>query len=173
MKTSLLPVKHIKKLYIYVDGCSKNNPGHSAIGIVIADETGTVIREYKEYIGKTTNQVAEYLALEKGLNLASGYTANKLVKLVVFSDSELVIKQMKKKFQIKAPHLLEIYKRIRNAERMFKEIEYIHASQDNKLVKKADKLADVAVREKLVEDILKTFDELKRSDGTGRFKCEN
>jgi ribonuclease HI len=135
--------KYIKEICVYIDGCSKGNPGPAAIGIIITNNEEEIIKRYKKYIGEVTNQTAEYLALEKALDLAISFTTN---KVMIFSDSKLVIKQMRKEFRIKAPHLLEIHKRIRNAERMFKEVIYTYASRESELVKEADKLSDLAIR---------------------------
>ena len=60
----------MKKLIINTDGGSRNNPGPAGIGIVFSDETGSVIAKYKEYIGEATNNIAEYEALIKALELA-------------------------------------------------------------------------------------------------------
>jgi len=138
------PTKYIEEVHAYIDGCSKGNPGPAAIGIIITDAEGRIIKSYKEYIGEATNQTAEYLALEKALDLAISCTTN---KVMIFSDSRLVIKQMRKEFRIKAHHLLEIHKRIRNAERMFKEVIYTYASRESELVKEADKLSDLAIQQ--------------------------
>ncbi|MEM0367528.1 MAG: reverse transcriptase-like protein, partial [Candidatus Nitrosocaldus sp.] len=60
-------------IYLYVDGASKGNPGDAAIGLIVKDCNGNVLRKYKEYIGVATNNMAEYTALKKGLEIAAGY----------------------------------------------------------------------------------------------------
>ena len=50
-------------LVIYIDGASSWNPGHAGIGVVLCDADGNSIKKYYEYIGETTNNIAEYMAL--------------------------------------------------------------------------------------------------------------
>jgi len=134
---------YIDVIHIYIDGCSKGNPGPAAIGIVITDKEGGVIEKYSEYIGEATNNTAEYIALEKALDIAIGLTTK---TVLIFSDSQLVINQMKRNFRIKSPHLLDIHKRIRNSERMFEKVEYTHVSRESEFIKKADQLSNEAIK---------------------------
>ncbi|MEM0089981.1 MAG: ribonuclease HI family protein, partial [Nitrososphaerota archaeon] len=75
---------------IYVDGASRGNPGPAGIGIVLKLDSRTVC--FKRFIGNKTNNEAEYLALLEGLKLAISVNAK---KVKVFSDSELIVKQLK------------------------------------------------------------------------------
>ena len=95
--------KHLK---IFFDGGSRGNPGPSAIGAVIYDESGSRIGELSEYIGKYTNNVAEYMALEKVLEYIEKLEAPKLILL---TDSTLVHNQIKKLWKIKDKKILDIY----------------------------------------------------------------
>jgi len=52
----------MSKVIVYTDGASRGNPGHAGIGIVFMDEKGNVVKEISEYIGETTNNIAEYTA---------------------------------------------------------------------------------------------------------------
>ena len=56
--------RKIEKLYVYTDGGSRGNPGPAAIAVIICDKTN-ILNKYAEFIGKTTNNVAEYKALIK------------------------------------------------------------------------------------------------------------
>ncbi len=60
----------LMKLTIYTDGGARGNPGPAATGIVIKDEQGKVLAAYGEYLGKQTNNVAEYAAIISGLKKA-------------------------------------------------------------------------------------------------------
>ena len=53
----------MEKITVYVDGASRGNPGHAGIGIVIIDDKGNLIKEISDYIGETTNNIAEYTGL--------------------------------------------------------------------------------------------------------------
>lgn len=90
-------------LHVYTDGGSRGNPGQAAIGCVIKDATsGTVLQEYKEAIGIETNNIAEYKALIKGLEIVRGFNPN---SVVCHLDSELVVKQVTGAYRVKMPHL--------------------------------------------------------------------
>ncbi len=67
------------------------NPGRRQVGLVVTDENGTVLAEIGEYIGETTNNVAEYKALLRGLKEVDRLGAQ---EISVYSDSELLVKQM-------------------------------------------------------------------------------
>jgi ribonuclease HI len=82
----------IEELLLYSDGGSRGNPGDAGIGIVISKTDGAILHEYKSYIGRATNNQAEYTALTKALELAKGYGAK---RVRCFLDSELVVKQLK------------------------------------------------------------------------------
>ncbi|MBK8295318.1 MAG: ribonuclease HI family protein [Solirubrobacterales bacterium] len=86
------------KLTVNVDGGARGNPGPSAIGIVVRDETGGVLLERGERIGDATNNVAEYKALIAGINLAKELGAD---QVSLIGDSELVVKQIQGKYKVK------------------------------------------------------------------------
>jgi len=86
------------KLIVNVDGGARGNPGPSAIGVVVRDESGGVLLERAEKIGDATNNVAEYKALIAGINLARELGAN---EVDLIGDSELVVKQVQGKYKVK------------------------------------------------------------------------
>jgi ribonuclease HI len=86
-----------KPLSVYIDGASSNNPGPAGIGIVfIQDEQ--IIYTVSKYIGEKTNNEAEYIALIEALNLVLDQD---IKSIKVFSDSELVVKQIKGIYAVK------------------------------------------------------------------------
>jgi ribonuclease HI len=86
------------KLVIHVDGGARGNPGPAAIGVVIADADGRLLEEVAETIGETTNNVAEYRALLRGLERARALGAD---DVEVVGDSELVAKQVTGQYKVK------------------------------------------------------------------------
>jgi len=102
----LADYKHLK---VYFDGGSRGNPGPSAIGAVIYDNTGNRVGELSEYIGKYTNNVAEYIALEKVLEYIEKLGVREIILL---TDSTLVHNQVKKLWKIKDKKILDIYLRL-------------------------------------------------------------
>ncbi len=85
-----------------VDGASQGNPGEAAIGIVIADAEGNVIKEISEHIGRTTNNVAEYRALIEAIKAVIPYTPK---RVIFFTDSQLLANQVNGLYRIRRPHL--------------------------------------------------------------------
>lgn len=86
------------KLVVHVDGGARGNPGPAAIGVVVSDTGGAVVEELGEPIGETTNNVAEYRALLRGLERARALGAE---EVEVVGDSELVAKQVNGQYKVK------------------------------------------------------------------------
>jgi ribonuclease HI len=139
-----------KNLVIYSDGASRGNPGPAGIGIVICDERGEVVKEYEEFIGTTTNNVAEYRALIKGLELASNFPIS---EVECFSDSELMIKQLNGDYAVKNPRLHGLFLQVREKERHFGRVSYVHVSRAEACIMKADQLANRAIEKKTKRQI--------------------
>ncbi len=90
------------RLILFIDGACKGNPGAAGIGILITDSAGETLAEIGEGIGQTTNNVAEYRALIRGLQEAQGRGAE---SVLVHTDSQLMARQMEGRYKINAPHL--------------------------------------------------------------------
>lgn len=86
------------KLVVHVDGGARGNPGPAAIGVVLSDADGGVVEQLGEPIGETTNNVAEYRALLRGLERAQALGAD---EVEVVGDSELVAKQVTGQYKVK------------------------------------------------------------------------
>jgi len=100
----------VKPWNVYIDGAARGNPGPAGIGIYVTDGTKTIIK-HGFYLGKKTNNQAEYLALAVAVFLIKKeYTEKKIdcPTLHFFSDSELLIKQMNKFYKVKNAVLLQI-----------------------------------------------------------------
>lgn len=126
-----------KKLKIYIDGGSRGNPGPSACAAVIMNERGEIIGEEGRFLGKTTNNFAEYSALHLALSVAGKLGAE---KLDIYSDSELLVKQYCGEYSIKDPKLSEMMKVINKDLSKFKEVKLTHIKRS--LNKLADKLVN-------------------------------
>jgi ribonuclease HI len=94
------------KVTIYTDGASRGNPGPSAIGVIIKDETGKTIATISKRLGSTTNNQAEYRAIVAGLEKAISLGAR---QVTLKSDSELVVKQLNGLYKIKNAALRPLY----------------------------------------------------------------
>jgi ribonuclease HI len=85
-------------LFAYTDGASRGNPGESGIGIILRDELGSVVYAGGGYIGRATNNIAEYQALLACLRKA---IAMECKHLVVHSDSQLMVRQILGQYKVK------------------------------------------------------------------------
>jgi len=132
-------------IHLYVDGASRGNPGESGIGIIIKDEDGSVLEEDYEYIGINTNNVSEYKALIFALEKAK--TLNP-AKIKIYSDSKIVVNQIKGVYKVKNPALIELYWEAVNLLKNFKSWEIVLIAREEN--KRADILANMGI-EKRVE----------------------
>ncbi|HTR73674.1 MAG TPA: ribonuclease HI family protein [Solirubrobacterales bacterium] len=94
------------KLTVNVDGGARGNPGPAAIGVVVRDADGTVVESVGEAIGRATNNVAEYRALLRGIELAAAHGAS---ELELVGDSELVVRQVEGRYKVKNAAMKELH----------------------------------------------------------------
>ena len=132
------------KLTIYTDGGARNNPGPAAIGVVIKNQTGKTINSYGKYLGEQTNNYAEYSALISGLEEAKKLGAT---EVDCFLDSDLIVKQMNRKYKIKEPTLQKLFIKTYNTASGFKKVSYHHVYREKN--KEADKLVNQTLDKKL------------------------
>lgn len=97
-------VKNEPQLIAYVDGSSHGNPGPSGIGVIVEDPDGNRVRIAK-WIGWQDNNVAEYIALLEALHCA---LERKASSLCVFSDSDVVVRQMSGEYACRSPRLYSL-----------------------------------------------------------------
>ncbi|MHB8922580.1 MAG: Nif3-like dinuclear metal center hexameric protein [Thermoleophilia bacterium] len=106
--------------HLYVDGGSRGNPGPAGIGAVLMDAGGGTVEELASYIGEATNNVAEYQALIAGLEM----TLDRGIRqLSVFSDSELIVRQVAGRYKVKNEGLRPYYLQAKTLLARFKEFE--------------------------------------------------
>jgi len=121
--------------FVNSDGGAIGNPGPSAIGIVIREEEN-ILEKYSEKLkGNITNNVAEYTALIKALELAKKYTKDELTCLL---DSELVVKQMLGEYSVNDKKLIPLFLIVQKLQENFKKIYYKHVPRSDKFQKIAD-----------------------------------
>ena len=100
------------KLIVNVDGGARGNPGPAAIGVVVRAEDGSDVAEAAEAIGVATNNVAEYRALLRGIELAREHGAT---EVDLYGDSELVVKQVRGEYRVKDANLKPLHAEVRDA----------------------------------------------------------
>ncbi|WP_291493545.1 ribonuclease HI family protein [Desulfurella sp.] len=126
-------------LAVFIDGASSNNPGKAGIGIVFM-QNGEIIKTVSEYIGEKTNNEAEYTALIKALEIGLDLGVK---SIQVFSDSELIVKQIMGKYAVKQDHLKVLNQKALYLIDKFEHFEIKHISRN--LNSQADKLAKSAI----------------------------
>ena len=106
----------MSRVTVNVDGGARGNPGPAAIGVVLRNGDGSVVEEVGETIGEATNNVAEYRALLRGIELAAGRGAEE-VELI--GDSELVVRQVEGRYKVKNAGMKKLHEETRRALRDF------------------------------------------------------
>jgi ribonuclease HI len=96
----------MSKLTVNVDGGARGNPGPAAIGVVVRGPGDELLEELGEAIGRATNNVAEYRALLRGIELAAAHGAD---ELELVGDSELVVRQVEGRYKVKDATLRELH----------------------------------------------------------------
>lgn len=135
------PVKGVYE--IRVDGASRGNPGEAGAGAVIKDPHGNILKGLKKYLGKTTNNVAEYSALVMALETAGSLD---IKELKVLADSELMVKQINGVYKVKSEDLRPLFERAKELIRGFKSFKIAHVYREENAL--ADKLANEAIEGK-------------------------
>jgi ribonuclease HI len=125
-----------------IDGGSRGNPGPASYGVVIRDPRGQVVAKLKKYIGRNTNNVAEYYGLIAALDYAQQHGIR---ALQVQSDSELLVRQMRGQYKVKSPELRPLFERARKMAQAIDafKIEHVYREQNAE----ADALANEALDE--------------------------
>ena len=132
------------KVLSYSDGGARGNPGPAAIGIFICDEKGEALFEQGEAIGDATNNVAEYQAVIKALQIALDFGVHEILHHM---DSELVTKQLTGEYRLKAEHLKPLFMKVKELEKKFKKITYQHVPREHACIKRADRMVNRALDE--------------------------
>lgn len=125
-----------------IDGGSRGNPGPAAYGVVIRNPRGEIVARLKKYIGRTTNNVAEYYGLIAALDYAQ---SNSVRALHIESDSELLVKQMRGQYKVKSPDLQPLFERAKKMSQSFVSFRISHVYREQN--READALANQAMDE--------------------------
>ena len=128
-----------REVTVSFDGASRGNPGRAAIGVVVR-ENGIPVREIGETIGVATNNVAEYRALLRGLEEAAALGAR---AVRIQSDSELVVRQLSGRYQVKSQALAPLHREALARMREFDRVSVVHVPRTEN--ESADALANRAL----------------------------
>ena len=117
----------MKKLIIFTDGGSRGNPGPSAVGVVICNEKLQPIKKYSEYLGKATNNEAEYQAALFAMEKIKALFGKKIAKnseIEIRSDSEFLVKQLKGEYKVLEPKIQALFLKAWNLRLDFKKVKF-------------------------------------------------
>lgn len=139
------------KATVWIDGASRGNPGESGFGVLA--EHGDERREICGFLGRTTNNVAEYAGLLAALLWAR---REGVQRLEIFSDSQLLVRQFSGAYKVKAPNLVPLFLRMLEIRRGIPQVEAHHVRREEN--RHADMLANRAIDERVTPPDWITFD---------------
>jgi len=123
-------------IYTNSDGGCRGNPGPGAIGIIVRTNK-TILTKYSGFIGRqVTNNIAEYEALIKALELASGFSK----EITCCLDSKLLVNQLLGKYRVKNPRLLMLFLKVQKLQEDFDLIKYKQVPRWNYYQQIADEI---------------------------------
>jgi ribonuclease HI len=125
---------------LHVDGAAQGNPGPAGLGVVLVSPEGQVVAEVPWFLGEKTCNEAEYEALNFGLWLAH---ERGVKRLEVYSDSELVIRQLEGEYKVKAANLRSLWRKANKRVQWFDKVRLYHCSREE--TQQADRLAHLAI----------------------------
>ena len=115
-------------IYTNSDGGARGNPGPGAIGIIVREDN-KILTRYSQKIGNyTTNNIAEYEALIKALELASNFTNKELTCIL---DSELIVKQLFGEYRVRDQKLIPLFLKVQKLQERFEKITYKHVLRED------------------------------------------
>jgi len=128
------------EITVHTDGASRGNPGPSAAGFILTDSSGKQLQAKAFFLGNTTNNIAEYTAILKALEEARQIAAG---QIMVFSDSELLVRQLNGEYKVKSEQIRPLFKRAIDLLEEFDSWKVQHITRDKN--KEADKLVNRAL----------------------------
>jgi ribonuclease HI len=124
----------------HIDGGSRGNPGPAGYGVFITNRHGHKVASLSDYLGRQTNNYAEYQGLLAALDYALTHEPN---ALAVIADSELLVKQVRGEYKVKSPALQDLYRRAREMIARLEWFSIQHVLRESN--READRLANEAM----------------------------
>ena len=127
---------------MYADGASRGNPGPSAVAYAIYDSGGNLLEKDSKTIGRHTNNEAEYQAMLWGLEKVMERRCD---SVIVFSDSELIVRQINGKYRVMDERLKKLASMVAVDRKMFGSFKLRHVKRENPRIQLVDALANEAL----------------------------
>ncbi len=124
---------------VYSDGASRGNPGPAAIAVKIVGKDEATLKRFSRFLGKRTNNEAEYEALIAALEMAQNLTRG---HVHCFLDSKLVVKQLAGEYRVRSRRLRSLLSKVRELQNRFQKVSFNHVSRTDKGITEVDKLAN-------------------------------
>ncbi|MFQ5806446.1 MAG: ribonuclease HI family protein [Phycisphaerae bacterium] len=128
------------RLIVYVDGGARGNPGPAGAGVSISSDDGKLIHEAAYFLGRQTNNAAEYHALIRALRRVERYSGQ---TIALCSDSELLVRQITGEYRVKSPKLAQLFEQVQLLLLKIPCWNIRHVSRDEN--RRADQLANLAI----------------------------
>ncbi len=138
------PVPAVSRVRLYSDGAARGNPGLAGAGAVLVEPSGQVIDRLGKFLGVQTNNFAEYTALLLGLRRAKELG---VAEVEVFADSELMIRQLGGRYQVKSASLRPLYDEALQLLNEFERVKLVHVPRE--MNRAADEMSNRAIDERL------------------------
>lgn len=132
------------RLRVYSDGAARGNPGPSGAGAVLVEPNGQVVDRLGKFLGVQTNNYAEYMGLLIGLRRAAHLGVR---EIEVYADSELMIRQLGGRYQVKSPTLKPLYDEAVRLLNDFSRVKLVHVPREMNVA--ADEMSNRAIDERL------------------------
>jgi formyltetrahydrofolate-dependent phosphoribosylglycinamide formyltransferase len=132
--------EQIEQIIAYTDGACRGNPGPAAAGFILAEAGGTQLLAKASFLGRTTNNVAEYTAVVKALEAAKQIGAQ---QITLFSDSELLVKQINGQYKVKSEQIRPLFRQTVELLEKFQNWKVQHITRDKN--QQADTLVNKAL----------------------------
>lgn len=136
-----------RKLIVETDGASRGNPGLAGAGVIIKDEQGQTVETIQKFLGRSTNNQAEYQALIEGLTAVARHEP---AEVTVRMDSELVIKQMNGIYRVRHPQIMPLYARAMEVAGKLPSVTFVHVPRERN--PGADELANLAIDTRMIKN---------------------
>ncbi len=132
------------RLRVYCDGAARGNPGPAGAGAVLVEPNGQVVDKLGKFLGHQTNNYAEYQGLILGLKRARELAVR---EVEVFADSELMIRQLGGRYQVKSPSLRPLYLEALSVMNAFERVKLVHVPRE--MNRAADEMTNRAIEERM------------------------
>jgi ribonuclease HI len=134
----------VSRLRLYSDGAARGNPGPAGAGAVLVEPNGQVVERIGKYLGIQTNNFAEYMGLLLGLRRAKELGVQ---EVEVYADSELMIRQLGGRYQVKSLSLRPLYEEALELINGFSRVKLVHVPRE--MNSAADEMSNRAIDEEL------------------------